>query len=60
MFVPTWYDPPSGWKYGFPKAWPKDLERTRENIAAQLIEDGYPKSEIPLALDHTRFGGIFQ
>ena len=35
-------DPPSGWKYGFPKAKPDDVTDT----IAWLLSEGYPKSEI--------------
>lgn len=35
-------DPPSGWKYGFPKVLPDDII----NITEWLIENGYPKKEI--------------
>ena len=35
-------DPPSGWKYGFPKAKPDDVT----NIIAWLLSKGYPQSEI--------------
>ncbi len=39
----TMIDPPSGWRYGFPKPIPEDqLGRTRE----WLVENGYPQSEI--------------
>ena len=51
------YDPPSGWQFGFPKRWPQGLERTKENLAIQLIKDGYPIEDIPLAVKHTRFMG---
>ncbi len=56
-FVAKWYDPPSGWMYGFPKPWPEGLEATQENLEIQLTLDGYPVKDIPLALKHTRFGG---
>jgi hypothetical protein len=36
-------DPPSGWKYGFPKALP-DPEPV--NIIKWLVENEYPKEEI--------------
>lgn len=37
------YDPPSGWKYGFPKLYsPKEGESLEET----LLRDGYPQSEI--------------
>lgn len=35
-------DPPSGWKYGFPKAKPDDATDT----IAWLLSEGYPQSEI--------------
>ncbi len=39
----TMYDPPSGWKYGFPKPY-APLEG--EDIDATLLRDGYPQAEI--------------
>lgn len=36
------YDPPSGWKYGFPKEY-KPLPG--ETLEQTLIRDGYPASE---------------
>ncbi len=56
-FVAKWYDPPSGWRFGFPKTWPDGVEPTAENLEIQLTLDGYPDKDIPLALKHTRFGG---
>lgn len=41
-------DPPSGWKYGFPKELPKGVE----NVTEWLIENGYPKSEIDKMGEH--------
>ena len=38
----TYIDPPSGWKYGFPKELPDGVE----DINQWLIENGYPKQEI--------------
>ena len=35
-------DPPSGWKYGFPKAKPDDATHP----IAWLLSEGYPQSEI--------------
>jgi hypothetical protein len=35
-------DPPSGWKYGFPKAKPDDAT----HLIAWLLSEGYPQSEI--------------
>jgi hypothetical protein len=35
-------DPPSGWRYGFPKELPDDVT----DVIAWLIENGYPKEQI--------------
>ena len=42
----TFIDPPSGWKYGFPKILPTGTL----NVRAWLVENGYPQKEID-ALD---------
>lgn len=34
------YDPPSGWRYGFPKPY-KPLEN--ESLEDTLVRDGYPR-----------------
>lgn len=36
-------DPPSGWRYGFPRVIPEDR---RDEIEKWLVENGYPQSEI--------------
>jgi hypothetical protein len=59
-FKPAWYDPPSGWQFGFPKAWPEGLDCTTENLEIQLTLDGYPAKDMALALRHTRFGGSYE
>lgn len=41
-------DPPSGWKYGFPKPIPNDVE----NVLEWLIREGYPEKEIKACGDH--------
>lgn len=38
-------DPPEGWKYGFPKELPEDVENVRE----WLVEQGYPREKLKLA-----------
>jgi hypothetical protein len=35
-------DPPSGWKYGFPKVLPESVE----DVMKWLVENGYPQHEI--------------
>ena len=49
-------DPPSGWKYGFPKALPSEAViyyggsdygvKESFNINGWMIQEGYPKEEI--------------
>lgn len=36
-----WIDPPSGWRYGFPKIW-----NGQGDVLEWLIENGYPQKEI--------------
>lgn len=38
-----WIDPPSGWKYGFPKPFDADPGQAVDDW---LLENGYPQSEI--------------
>ena len=37
-----WIDPPSGWKYGFPKPIPDDVV----DFEDWLVSEGYPRAEI--------------
>jgi len=47
------YDPPSGWRYGFPKQY---LPLENESIEQTLLRDGYPQKEIDWgAHKHVRF-----
>ena len=36
-------DPPSGWKYGFPKVIP---DNRKGDLVEWLVEEGYPRVEI--------------
>lgn len=45
-----YFDPPSGWKYGFPV---EVQENT--NYEALLREHGYPEQDIQWALENSRF-----
>ena len=47
----TYIDPPSGWKYGFPKILPNDVKDLRE----WLQENGYPENMTDLAMKYSRF-----
>ena len=49
------YDPPSGWRYGFPRAY-KPLKG--ETLEQTLLRDGYPQREIDNGMaKHVRFLG---
>lgn len=49
----TLYDPPAGWKYGFPKIY---APRDGDTIIDTLIRDGYPVEEIFHGMaDHIRY-----
>ena len=44
----TMIDPPSGWKYGFPKELPRDVN----NVNEWLVANGYPQKEIDACGDY--------
>lgn len=46
----TMVDPPSGWKYGFPKEIKED-----QDYETLLLESGYPKDQIESALKYSRY-----
>lgn len=48
----TIYDPPSGWRYGFPKPY-RPLEG--EALEDTLVRDGYPKREAEIGAKYCRF-----
>lgn len=43
-------DPPSGWKYGFPKELPQDVQDIRQ----WFIDNGYPEKDVDFAMKHCR------
>ena len=50
MAYPHWVDPPSGWKYGFPKIFDGE-----GSVNEWLIREGYPASLIKQATDEGWF-----
>lgn len=49
------YDPPSGWKYGFPKAVPKNVwEGKNGEFKKWILEQGYPEKDVDFALKYGR------
>ena len=51
------YDPPSGWKYGFPKKVPLSVTKDEEAFKNFLLESGYPEKDLDLALKYGRWIG---
>lgn len=43
-------DPPSGWRFGFPKPVPDDVQDLRQ----WLIDEGYPEKDVDFALENSR------
>lgn len=48
-------DPPSGWKYGFPKPVPGGYIKSESLMRVWLEGEGYPSDSIDLALKHSRY-----
>jgi hypothetical protein len=46
-----WIDPPSGWRYGFPKIWDPQQE---PDLQVWLIQSGYPEHEVKFGLQYYR------
>lgn len=49
----TFIDPPSGWKYGFPRVVPDDVI-TQEDYIKWFKKVGYPEKDIEFALKYSR------
>lgn len=47
----TWIDPPSGWKYGFPKPYDKDKH---PNFRQWLLDEGYPEKDVDFGMQYIR------
>lgn len=50
----TIVDPPSGWKYGFPKELPEDAHLDSFDFRQWLLNSGYPESEVDFAMQYVR------
>lgn len=44
-----WIDPPSGWRYGFPKLYDK-----RVPLQQWLIDNEYPEQDVDFAMQYLR------
>lgn len=55
-YMPTYFDPPSGWRYGFPKIVPENVINESKNTFKEwILAQGYPESMIDLAMKHSRY-----
>ena len=48
----VFYDPPSGWRYGFPREY---APLPNESVADTLVRDGYPAAKVAFAAKYCRF-----
>ena len=48
-------DPPSGWRYGFPRPMPETFFDEGFDMGDWLISCGYPAADVPLALKYSRY-----
>jgi hypothetical protein len=48
-------DPPSGWKYGFPKPIPEPVLRDLSEMRKWLVQQGYPAKDVELAIKYSRY-----
>jgi endonuclease YncB( thermonuclease family) len=48
-------DPPSGWRYGFPRPAPENFFEDGFDLGAWLISCGYPAADVKLAIKHGRY-----
>ena len=44
-----WIDPPSGWKYGFPKLYDNTIP-----LDKWLVDSGYPQKDVNFAVQYLR------
>lgn len=52
-------DPPSGWRYGFPKQVPDNLrEMDSSALGKWLVDNGYPQSEVDRYLTNPNWGAV--
>ena len=47
----TYVDPPSGWRFGFPRILPDSVVDMRK----WLIDNGYPEKDVDFAMQYMRF-----
>lgn len=53
----TLIDPPSGWRFGFPKPLPKNFKEENFDLRQWFIDNDYPEEEVDFAIHHYRIIG---
>lgn len=48
-------DPPSGWRFGFPKRLPDDWRTEDFNLRRWLVVNGYPEKEVDFGIKYCRY-----
>ena len=57
-FQSVMIDPPSGWRYGFPKQAPADIrDMSSGELNEWLVKNGYPQEEIDIWLEGGKYDG---
>ena len=51
MSTKFWFDPPSGWMYGFPKLW--DFDKSPD-LRQWFLDNGYPEKDVDFAMNYLR------
>jgi hypothetical protein len=59
MATKLFIDPPSGWKYGFPKEAPSNFrEMESDDLTNWLVENGYPIEEVEYWKNSPKFESV--
>ena len=55
IYMKTMIDVPSGYKYGFPKELPSNINGDNlKQFRAWLLSEGYPEKDVDFAMKHCR------
>lgn len=49
------FDPPEGWRYGFPKPIPQECLENEEMFKIYLVENKYPDHLLDIAVKYSRY-----
>lgn len=49
------FDPPNGWRYGFPDVVPEEVDENPEKFRDWMLEKGYPERDIDFGMTYGRW-----